>query len=67
MITIFEPTETDFTTNGLGVLEPLSCYLNVTINGAWVVEMEHPYDSENKYEKITKDNIIKITGIPIIT
>lgn len=67
MITIFEPTATDFSTNGLGVLEPISCYLNVTINGAWVVEMEHPYDSENKYEKITKDNIIKITNIPIIT
>ena len=65
MITIYTPTTSDFSTNGLGVLEPLSCVLDVTINGAWKLELEHPFDEDGKYKKVEKNNIIKVDNIPI--
>lgn len=67
MITIFSAIETSFDNNGLAVLDPITCNLNVTINGAWTVELEHSFDEDKKYEKIEKNCIIKITNIPIIT
>ena len=66
MITIYSPNETSFTDNGLGVLEPFSCVLSVTINGAWSLELEHIFDEDEKYKKIEKNNIIKIDNIPIV-
>lgn len=66
MITIHAPNSSDFSTNGLGVLEPLSCVLNVSINGAWSLELEHPFDEDEKYKKVEKNNIIKVDNVPII-
>ena len=67
MITIHSSTTTYYSTNGLAVLAPTSCILSVTLNGAWVVELEHPYDQEfKKYNYIQKDYILKIDNIPII-
>lgn len=67
MITIYNPTESSFATNGLGVLEPFSCVLSVTINGAWSLELEHVFDEDEKYKLIQKNNIIKIDNIPIVS
>lgn len=71
MITIHAQDTTDFDNNGLGVLEPISCDLNITINGVWSLELEHPLDDEKIYDndgvnKIAKNNIIKITNPQII-
>ena len=71
MITIHAQDETTFTNNGLGVLEPISCDVNVTINGVWSLELEHPLSDEKIYDddgvnKIAKNNIIKITNMNIV-
>lgn len=66
MITIHTPNTLDFSDNGLGILEPMSCVLSVAINGAWSLELEHPFDEDEKYKRIEKNNIIKVTDIPII-
>ena len=66
MITLHNATDTTFTTNGLGVLEPLSCILNLEINGGWSLEMEYPLDPDGKYLKIEEGKIIKVTGIGVV-
>lgn len=71
MITIHAQDETTFTNNGLGVLEPISCDVNITINGVWSLELEHPLSDEKIYDddgvnKIAKNNIIKITNMNIV-
>lgn len=66
MITIHSSTATEYSSNGLAVLDPISCVLSVAVNGAWVLEMEYPLDEDKKFEKIKKDNVIKIDNIPII-
>lgn len=71
MITIHSQDETTFTNNGLGVLEPISCDVNITINGVWSLELEHPLSDEKIYDddgvnKIAKNNIIKITNMNIV-
>lgn len=66
MITIHSSTTTDFSNNGLAVLDPLSCNLTLQVNGAWSLEMECPFDEDNKYLYLKKGNIIKVTDINII-
>lgn len=66
MITIYSPTESLFSDNGLAVLQPISCELNVSINGAWSLELTQAVDEDEKYKTIEKNNIIKITDIPVI-
>lgn len=66
MIIVYSPTESEFADNGLAVLQPLSCVISVTINGAWSLTLEQPFDADGKYKFIEKNNIIKIDNIPII-
>ena len=66
MITLHNATDTTFTTNGLGVLEPLSCILNLEINGGWSLEMEYPLDPDKKYLNLEEGKIIKVTGIGVV-
>ena len=67
MITIHGATTTDFSNNGLAVLEPISCVFSPELNGAWTLEMECPLDDDKKYLNLVKGNIIKITDIDIIS
>ena len=71
MITIHAQDETTFTNNGLGVLDPISCDVKITINGSWELELVHSLDDEKIYDsdgvnKIAKNNIIKITNMNIV-
>lgn len=66
MITVHSKNTTVFNNNGLGVLEPDSCILSVTINGGWELVLEFPIDEEKKYEIIKEDCILKIDNIQII-
>ena len=66
MITVYNPTESSFTTNGLAVLQPLSCELSITINEVWSIELIQPIDEDGKYKTIEKNNILKITDIPVV-
>lgn len=66
MITVYNQTESSFTTNGLAVLQPLSCDLSITINEVWSIELIQPIDEDGKYKTIEKNNILKITDIPVV-
>ena len=58
MICIYSKTNTDFDHNGDAVLIPTSCKLSATINGAWQLTLEHPYDPEERYKYLVEDAII---------
>lgn len=66
MINIYEKNETTFTNNGIATLEPMTCDLTMTINGAWVLSIEHPYDQEGKWKELQKGRIIQVTDINIL-
>lgn len=68
MINVYASDTSVFTNNGLATLEPISCELSMTINGAWVLTLVHPFDAEGRYQfldnnEYSKGNIIKVTGI----
>ena len=54
MISIYSKNNTDFEHNGDAVLIPTSCKLSATINGAWQLTLEHPYDPEERYKYIVE-------------
>lgn len=59
MICIYSQNNTNYEANGDAVLEPISCDLEITINGAWSLTLEHPYDPEGKYKYIVEGAVIR--------
>ena len=60
MICIYKQDNNNYTNNGDAVLIPTVCDLAMTINGAWQLKIEHPYDPEERYKLITEGAIIRI-------
>lgn len=58
MITIHEKTAQTFGTLGLGALLPASCVITEELNGAFELEMEHPYDESGKWRRIERGRIL---------
>ncbi|MBR3993372.1 MAG: phage tail protein, partial [Anaerotignum sp.] len=58
MISIHEKTAQTFETLGMGALLPSSCVITEELNGAYELEMEHPYDSDGKWERIERGRIL---------
>ncbi len=58
MVTIHEKTARTFDTLGLGALLPSSCVVTEELNGAYELEMKHPYDSDGKWKRIERGRII---------
>lgn len=58
MITIHEKTAKSFDTLGLGALLPASCVVTEELNGAFGLEMEHPYDEGGKWRRIERGRIL---------
>lgn len=48
--------------NGDMVLRPTSCELQVEINSAWTLTLQHPYDEDYRDSFIQKGCVIAITG-----
>ena len=59
MICIYSTDNTNYSNNGDAVLIPISCTLTVTINGAWQLDLEHPYDAEERYKLIQEGAVIR--------
>lgn len=59
MICIYSQNNINYEANGDAVLEPISCDLEITINGAWSLTLEHPYDPEGKYKYIVEGAVIR--------
>lgn len=49
MIQIYEPGNTNYAMNGDAVLNPITCNLNMILNGAWIAELQHPIDDKIEY------------------
>lgn len=60
MICIYSQTNTNYEKNGDAVLNPISCTLTMTINGAWQLTLEQPYDAEEKYKIIKEGAVLRV-------
>ena len=49
MITIYDAKATDFSSNGLDVLAPLSCKVSRELNKSYQVELVHARDDAGKW------------------
>ena len=58
MITIHEKTAKTFDTIGLGTLVPGSCIVTEELNGAYELELKHPYDEGGKWKRIERGRIL---------
>lgn len=58
MITIHEKTAKTFDTFGLGALVPGSCIVTEELNGAYELELKHPYDDGGKWKRIERGRIL---------
>ena len=58
MITIHEKTAKTFDTIGLGTLVPGSCIVTEELNGAYELELKHPYDDGGKWKRIERGRIL---------
>ena len=67
MICIYESDCTDFSNNGLGLLNPQACSVNETLNGEYEVQMTHPIDDAGKWKRICTDRILRVPVPAAIT
>ena len=58
MITIHEKTAQTFETLGLGALVPNSCIVTEELNGAYELELKHPYDEGGKWQRLERGRIL---------
>lgn len=58
MITIHEKTAKSYDALGLGALLPASCVVTEELNGAFELEMQHPYDEGGKWRRIERGRIL---------
>lgn len=71
MISIYSQDNTEYTKNGDAVLIPTRCDLSLTINGAWQLTLEHPYDQEERYKYIVEGAVVQcdikcIRELPVV-
>lgn len=58
MVTIHEKTARTFDTLGLGALLPALCIVTEELNGAYELELVHPYDAGGKWQRIERGRIL---------
>ena len=59
MICVYPADCTDFSGNGLGVVQPQSCTVTETLNGEWELTLEHPIDEYGKWMRLSEGNILR--------
>ena len=59
-ICIYPPTAEDFTTNGLGILNPLECTVEEVAAGKYELELVQPIDNTLRWAQIANGCIIKV-------
>ena len=60
MINLYAVGNTTFTNNGDATLLPISCTVKISINGAWQLNMELPYDKEDRYRLVSEGAVVKV-------
>lgn len=59
MITIYAPSDTDFSTLGLGALSPYECVVEEQALGQYSLTMTHPMDAGGKWRMIAPGCVLK--------
>lgn len=59
MICVFDARSTDWTGNGLAVLDASVCTVSETAGGSYELTLTHPCDDTGKWKYLTKEAIIK--------
>ena len=60
MICVYSRDCTDFTTNGLGAVTPISATVTETLNGEYELQLEHPIDAAGKWRRLTEGCILRV-------
>lgn len=66
MINLYAQNCTDFNNNGLATLTPMECTLTASINDVWKLEAKIPYDEDGKFNDVTYDCFLKVSGMNAI-
>ena len=59
MICVYPAACTDFSGNGLGVVQPQSCTVTETLSGEWELTLVHPIDEYGKWTRLGEGNILR--------
>lgn len=60
MINIYDKNETEFSTNGIVVIQnSKSCFITEELNGQYELELEYPIDNRGKWQYLTEGNIAR--------
>ena len=59
MICVYPADCTDFSTNGNGVLSPLSASVTETLNGEYELQLAHPSDKAGKWQRLKEGCILR--------
>ena len=59
MICVYSSNCTDFSSNGLGPVNPQSCIVTETLNGEWELTLVHPIDELGKWQRLAEGNILR--------
>ena len=60
MIQIYSPGNTEYEKNGDMTIFPTKAEVNVTLNGTWKLNLEHPVDKTGRWKYIQEDAVIKL-------
>ena len=59
MICIYPADCTDFSSNGLGIVQPQSCTVTETLNGEWELTLVHDIDEFGKWKRLSEGRILR--------
>ena len=54
MICVYPANCTDFSSNGLGAVSPMSCTVTETLNGEWELMLVHDIDERGKWTRLSE-------------
>ena len=59
MICVYPADCTDFSSNGLGAVTPMSCAVTETLNGEWELTLVHGIDERGKWTRLSEGCILR--------
>ena len=59
MICVYPADCTDFSSNGLGAVTPMSCTVTETLNGEWELTLVHDIDERGKWMRLSEGCILR--------
>ena len=59
MICVYPANCTDFSSNGLGAVSPMSCTVTETLNGEWELMLVHDIDERGKWTRLSEGCILR--------